>query len=68
MRKRPSRTNPPFAAMLWRLARDMRGATAVEYGLIVAVIVIVMIASFMTVADTTKTMWNNISTKVQNAR
>jgi pilus assembly protein Flp/PilA len=50
------------------LLGDTRGATAVEYGLIVAVIVIVMISTFMTLADVTIGMWNNISTKVTRAR
>ncbi len=45
-----------------------RGATAVEYGLIVALIVITMIASFKVLANTTTGMWNNVSDKVQSAR
>lgn len=68
MRRPPSRTNPSLATLLWRLARDQRGTTAIEYGLIIAVIVIAMMVSFMAVADTTKTMWNNVSTKVTQAR
>lgn len=67
MRRRPSSTNHPLASSLWRLLRDRRGATAVEYGLIVAVIVIAMIASFIGMADVTKGMWNNVSTKVVQA-
>ncbi len=52
----------------FRLVRDQRGATAVEYGLIVALIVIAMIASFQGVADVTITMWDHVSDKVVNAR
>jgi pilus assembly protein Flp/PilA len=41
-----------------------QGATAVEYGLIVSLIVIVMIASLETVANGTQKMWNNVSNEV----
>ena len=50
-----------------RLWRDRRGATAVEYGLIVAVIVIAMLASFREVANTTVGMWGNVNSKVATA-
>lgn len=43
------------------ILRDCRGATAVEYGLILALLVIAMIASLSTVATKTITMWNNIA-------
>ena len=49
------------------LARNRRGATAIEYGLIVGLIAITMIVAFMTLASTTVGMWNNVSTKVQQA-
>jgi pilus assembly protein Flp/PilA len=52
---------------IWRLAAARRGATAVEYGLIAALVVITMIAALQGVANTTVGMWNNVSTKVQNA-
>lgn len=67
MRHRPSRF-ARLVAVLRRLVRDARGATAVEYGLIVSVIVIAMLASFLEVASVTKGMWNNVNTKVTNAR
>lgn len=51
-----------------RLFVDRRGATAVEYGLIVALIVLAMVGALSSVADTTTTMWNNVSTKVVKAR
>ena len=51
-----------------RLGRDRRGATAIEYGMIVAVIVIVLMVSFVELAGVTKGMWNNVSDKVQNAK
>jgi pilus assembly protein Flp/PilA len=46
------------------LLRDSAGATAVEYGLILALIVIAVVGSMMFVADTTINMWNNVSTTV----
>jgi pilus assembly protein Flp/PilA len=52
---------------LRQLARNRRGATAIEYGLIVGLIAITMIVAFMTLASTTVGMWNNVSTKVQQA-
>ncbi len=53
---------------LVKIIRCRRGATAVEYGLIVSLIVIAMIASFKLVANQTTTMWGNINTAVANAR
>lgn len=49
------------------LIGDRRGATAVEYGLIVAMIVIAMVAALISLADVTTSMWTNISDKVQQA-
>jgi len=46
---------------------DRRAATAVEYGFILALIVLAMMASLTTVANQTKNMWGNVSTKVQTA-
>jgi pilus assembly protein Flp/PilA len=42
---------------LKRLLRDNRGATAIEYGLIVALIVIAMIGALKGVADENTGMW-----------
>ncbi|MGJ3649653.1 Flp family type IVb pilin [Sphingomonas sp. GlSt437] len=52
---------------LRNLIANKRGATAVEYGLIVSLIVIAMVASLVNLANTTITLWNNVSTKVQTA-
>jgi pilus assembly protein Flp/PilA len=48
------------------LARDIKGATAVEYGLIVALIFIAATAAIMSAAGQTIMMWTNIATKVVN--
>lgn len=50
-----------------RILRDRRGGTAIEYGLIAALIVIAMIASFKEVANTTVGMWGNVNAKVATA-
>ena len=50
------------------LARDQRGATAVEYGLIAALIVIAMVGALRGVADANSGMWNNVSNKVATSR
>lgn len=52
---------------LGRVLRDRRGATAIEYGMIVALIVIAMIASFKELANTTVGVWNNVNSKVAAA-
>ena len=56
------------ARQLLRLAQDDRGATAVEYGLILALVVLAVIGSIQALANTTIGMWTDVSTKVQNAR
>lgn len=53
--------------MLKGLKADTRAATAVEYGLILALIVLAMMASLRNVAAVTVGMWGNVSNKVANA-
>ena len=47
-----------------RIQKCDQGTTAVEYGLIVTLIIIAMMASLGTVANGTQTMWNNVSNEV----
>jgi pilus assembly protein Flp/PilA len=47
-----------------RIHKCDQGATAVEYGLIVTLIVIAMTASLGTVANGTQAMWNNVWNEV----
>jgi pilus assembly protein Flp/PilA len=49
------------------LHRDERGATAVEYGLIISLIVLAMMSALIQVAGTTTNMWNGVSNKVVSA-
>lgn len=44
-----------------------RGATAVEYGLILALITLAVIASITSVANKTTNMWNNVANAVKNS-
>ena len=50
-----------------RLLRCRRAATAVEYGLILALIVLAMMVALIELAGTTTGMWNNVSDAVQGA-
>lgn len=53
--------------LIRRIRRCEQGATAVEYGLILSLIVIAMFASLSSVAGSTTNMWNEVSTKAKNA-
>jgi pilus assembly protein Flp/PilA len=52
---------------IMRLITDDRGATAIEYGLVVALIALAVIGSVNVVADETIGMWNFISDTLDNA-
>lgn len=56
-----------IATTLRRLLGNRKGGTAIEYGLIVALVVITMVAAFIELANTTTTMWNNVNAKVAAA-
>lgn len=55
---------------LWKtigaLARDCRGATAVEYGFLLALIVLAIMAALVELGGITTDMWNNVSNQVQS--
>jgi pilus assembly protein Flp/PilA len=50
---------------LRKLIRDTEGATAVEYGLIVALLVIVILVGVGNFANATTGMWNVVSNNVE---
>ncbi len=50
-----------FARILWR---DRRGGTAIEYGFILAMVVIVLIASLKMLGGVTTAMWTDVNDKV----
>ncbi|HEX7820469.1 MAG TPA: Flp family type IVb pilin [Sphingobium sp.] len=49
------------------MKRDVRGATAVEYGLIIALVVLAIIVAVNNVASRTTHMWDNVANKVNNS-
>lgn len=54
----------------WKLKAiwgDKAGSTAVEYGLILAMIVLVVIFAIQGVADETIAMWGNVNSKTADA-
>ncbi len=56
-----------IARTVARIALDRRAGTAIEYGLIAALVVITMMAALIGLADTTSGLWNNISANVAAA-
>lgn len=51
---------------LSRLLADRRGATAIEYGLIISLMVVAMLVGLGAFADTTIEMWNNVADEVES--
>jgi pilus assembly protein Flp/PilA len=49
------------ALLLWRFWRDENGATAVEYGLIAALVALVVVGSTTAVGTNLKGKFNNIA-------
>ena len=52
---------------LRRLCRDRRGATAIEYGLIVSLIIIAMMTGLSSLGGGVGGMWTNLAAAVQNS-
>ncbi len=50
---------------LRRFAEDQRGATAIEYGLIAALIAVVIITAVTTLGTNLRTKFNNIANAVK---
>lgn len=50
-----------------RFLKDESGATAIEYGLIAALISVALIAGASTLGNTLNTTFSGISTKINNA-
>lgn len=57
-----------LSIFLRKLEADNSGATAVEYGLIVSLIILAMIGAFKAVADSNDDKWNTISNAYTNVR
>lgn len=56
-----------LSSLISAILRDTRGATAVEYGLILAMIVLAMIAALQGFADSAISMWEYIQENVEAA-
>jgi pilus assembly protein Flp/PilA len=56
----------PFK-MLKRLGRDVSGATAVEYGLILALIFLAMLGAVQAFGEQAISMWTHVSSQVESA-
>ncbi len=50
-----------------RLIRNESGATAIEYGLILALIVLAMLSALQAFADGSITMWETVAQKTADA-
>jgi pilus assembly protein Flp/PilA len=57
----------PMRKLLKAIASDISGATAVEYGLILAMVFLAMLAAVQNFGNTSIAMWNNIADKVKSA-
>lgn len=53
--------------LLRQICRDQAGAAAIEYGLILAMIVLAMMAALGNVAEESDTMWTNIKDRSSEA-
>ena len=53
-----------MARLFQKLARNADGATAVEYGLIVSLIVIACVSAMTQMASSTNGMWNRVAVAV----
>ena len=53
--------------MFRRLRSDKRGATAIEYGLIAALIAVALVASVKNLGGGTSGMWSRVASNVDNA-
>ncbi|PXA91481.1 Flp family type IVb pilin [Nostoc sp. 3335mG] len=51
-----------------RFSADRRAATAVEYGFIIALIVLALLATLQLLAGRTTNMWNWVSEQVTTSR
>ena len=57
----------PMRKLLKAIASDISGATAVEYGLILALVFLAMLAAVQNFGNASVGMWNHIADKVKTA-
>ncbi|HUK10296.1 MAG TPA: Flp family type IVb pilin [Stellaceae bacterium] len=54
-------------ASVWRLLKNRRGATAIEYGLIIGVLTLATLAAIANVGTTMNTWYNNLGGTISTA-
>lgn len=54
--------------LLKKLYKDKRGATAIEYGLILALVFLAMVGAVTQFANVTTEMWGNVANEVGRDR
>lgn len=52
-----------IANLARRIAKDCRGATAIEYGLILALIFLAMLAGFQSLGNESDGLWGKVENK-----
>lgn len=57
----------PMRNLIKRIASDISGATAVEYGLILALIFLAMVAAVQNFGNETISMWNDVADKFEES-
>jgi pilus assembly protein Flp/PilA len=57
----------PMRKLLKAIANDISGATAVEYGLILAMIFLAMLVAVQNFGNTSIAMWNGVAAKMDEA-
>jgi pilus assembly protein Flp/PilA len=65
--KQPSRQELSMRKQVYRLLKDEAGVTAIEYGLIAALIAIVIITAVTLVGTSLQTIFNVVGTTLNNA-
>jgi pilus assembly protein Flp/PilA len=61
------KTKMPMRNLFKRIASDISGATAVEYGLILALVFLAMLAAVQNFGRASTDMWGNVATKIGDA-
>ena len=57
----------PMRNLIKRIASDISGATAVEYGLILAMVFLAMLVAVQNFGNQTISMWTDVASKVEAA-
>jgi pilus assembly protein Flp/PilA len=67
VRYQPERWGPIMLDLIRGIVKCQSGATAIEYGLIVSLIVIAMVGALGSFGTSSTGMWDSVSNKVVNA-